>query len=147
LLAKPLRQHLTHESRVPPSRSPRRPRLHRRLLPRHDRTGAAPTTQVIQQDWAASWIGGLVPPDPVETAGKCPNGVAKVETQHSLLNMVANVLTLGISTPMTITVTCGTARRAELPTVHGSSDVAASVAEAAALSYASDTPVMLELPR
>jgi hypothetical protein len=126
-------------------------------------TGAAPSTKVVQEEWAASWIGGLVPPDPVETASKCPNGVSKVETQHSFLNMVANVLTLGIYTPMTITVTCGTGRRAGLPaglptglpdglpsglpTVHGSSDVAASVAEAAALSYTSDTPVMLELPR
>jgi hypothetical protein len=118
-------------------------------------TGAAPSTKVVQEDWAASWIGGLVPPDPVETAGRCPNGVSKVETQHSFLNMVANVLTLGIYTPMTITITCGTGRRADLPTglptglptVHGSSDVAASVAEAAALSYTSDTPVMLELAR
>jgi hypothetical protein len=109
-------------------------------------TGAAPSTQVIEKEWAASWIGGLVPPDPVETAAKCPNGVARVETQHSFLNMVANILTFGIYTPMTITVTCGTGRRAELPTVHGSPDVAASVADAAALSYASDTPVVLELP-
>ena len=110
-------------------------------------TGAAPSPQVIQQEWAASWIGGLVPPDPVETAAKCPNGVSKVETQHSFLNMVANVLTFGIYTPMTITVTCGTGRRAALPTVHGSSDVAASVAEAAALSSTGDTAVQLELPR
>jgi len=110
-------------------------------------TGAAPSAQVIQKEWAASWIGGLVPPDPVETASKCPNGVSKVETQHSFLNMVANVLTFGIYTPMTITVTCGTGRRAELPTVHGSADVAAAVAEAAALSYAGDTAVQLELAR
>jgi hypothetical protein len=110
-------------------------------------TGAAPSTQVIEKEWAASWIGGLVPPDPVETAGKCPNGVARVETQHSFLNMVANVLTFGIYTPMTITVTCGTGRRADLPTVHGSSDLAASVADAAALSYANDSAVLLELQR
>jgi hypothetical protein len=110
-------------------------------------TGAAPSNQVIEKEWAASWLAGLVPPDPVETAGKCPNGVARVETQHSFLNMVADILTFGIYTPMTITVTCGTGRRADLPTVHGSSDVAASVADAAALSYASDSVVLLELPR
>jgi hypothetical protein len=110
-------------------------------------TGAAPTTQVVEKEWAASWIGGLVPPDPVETAAKCPNGVSKVETQLSFLNMVANVLTLGIYTPMTITVTCGTGRRAEVPTVRGSSDVAAAVAEAAALSFTEHTPVVLELQR
>ena len=110
-------------------------------------TGAAPSSQVIEKEWAASWIGGLVPPDPVETASKCPNGVSKIETQHSFLNMVANILTFGIYTPMTITVTCGTGRRAALPTVHGTSDDAASVAEAVALSYANDTPVVLELPR
>jgi hypothetical protein len=110
-------------------------------------TGAAPTAQVIEKEWAPSWLYGLVPPDPVETAAKCPTGVSKVETQHSFLNMVANVLTFGIYTPMTITVTCGTGRRAALPTVHGSADVAASVAEAAALSYTGDTAVQLELPR
>jgi hypothetical protein len=110
-------------------------------------TPAAPSTPVIEKEWTASWIAGLVPSDPVEAASECPNGVSRVETRHSLLNMVANVLTFGIYTPMTITVTCGTGRRAELPTVHGSSDAAASVAAAAALSYADDTPVLLELPR
>ena len=110
-------------------------------------TSAIPSSQAIEKEWTASWIGGLVPPDPVETASTCPNGVSQIETQHSFLNVMANVLTLGIYTPMTIAVTCGTERRAALPTVHGTSDVTASVAEAVALSYANDTPVLLELPR
>ncbi len=69
-------------------------------------TGARPSTQVIEQPWAASWIFGLVPPKTVETASQCPNGVARVETQMTFLNGVVRILTFNIFTPMTITVTC-----------------------------------------
>jgi hypothetical protein len=110
-------------------------------------TGTAPSGQVIEREWAASWIQGLVPPDVIETTSKCPSGVSKVETQHSFLNLLAGALTFGIYTPMSIKVTCGTGRRASLPTVHGTSDVATSVMQAAERSLASGTPVMLELPR
>jgi Bor protein len=53
---------------------------------------------------------GLVPPSTVETAAKCPNGVAKVETQLSFLNQLVSVLTLSIYTPMTIEVTCASGK-------------------------------------
>lgn len=69
-------------------------------------TGLAPGTQTIQKEWAHSFIDGLVPPDVVTTAAACPHGVARVETQHSFLNELAAFLTLGIYTPMQITVTC-----------------------------------------
>ncbi|MGI8548608.1 MAG: Bor/Iss family lipoprotein [Gemmatimonadaceae bacterium] len=49
---------------------------------------------------------GLVPPATIETAAKCTNGVARVETQSSFLNMVASTLTFGIYTPMQLDVTC-----------------------------------------
>ena len=42
----------------------------------------------------------------METASRCPDGVAKVETQLSFLNQVVHILTLGIYTPMDIRVTC-----------------------------------------
>jgi hypothetical protein len=42
----------------------------------------------------------------VETAAKCPNGVARVETRLSFLNQLVSGLTLGIYTPMEIVVTC-----------------------------------------
>jgi hypothetical protein len=69
-------------------------------------TGLTPSTQVLERKWASSWIYGLVPPKTVETASRCPNGVAKVETQLSFLNQVVHIITLGIYTPMDIRVTC-----------------------------------------
>jgi hypothetical protein len=69
-------------------------------------TGLTPSGQTIEKPWAHGFIYGLVPPSTIETAQKCPNGVAKVETQLSFLNQVASFLTAGIYTPMTITVRC-----------------------------------------
>ena len=58
-------------------------------------TGLTPSTKVLEQKFASSWIYGLVPPKTVETASRCPDGVAKVETQLSFLNQVVHLLTLG----------------------------------------------------
>jgi hypothetical protein len=69
-------------------------------------TGVTPSTVVIDKSFASAWIYGLVPPSTVSTAEKCPNGVAKVETQHTFLNQLVGALTLGIYTPMQIRVTC-----------------------------------------
>jgi hypothetical protein len=69
-------------------------------------TGLTPSTVVIDQSWASSWIYGLVPPKTVETASRCPAGVAKVETELTFLNQLVHFLTLGIYTPMRIRVTC-----------------------------------------
>jgi Bor protein len=69
-------------------------------------TGASPGTTVIDKPWANSFIYGLVPPPVMETAAKCPGGVAKVETEHSFLNEVVGLITFGIYTPMHIRVTC-----------------------------------------
>jgi hypothetical protein len=71
-------------------------------------TGRAPGSQKIEKPWAASWVGGLVAPQPVDTKS-CPNGVSRVETQHSVLNQMVGVLTLAMYTPMSITVTCAAA--------------------------------------
>jgi len=69
-------------------------------------TGLTPSGQTVERPWAHSFIYGLVPPSTVETAARCPNGVARVETQLSFVNMVASGLTWGIYSPMTITVQC-----------------------------------------
>jgi hypothetical protein len=69
-------------------------------------TGRTPSGQTVTRDWAHSFIAGLVPPSTVNTAAQCPNGVARVQTQLSFLNMVANVVTFGIYTPMTVEVHC-----------------------------------------
>jgi Bor protein. len=107
-------------------------------------TGMASNGQVIEKEWASSFIDGLVPPDVVETAAKCPNGVAKVETEHSFLNSLVAGLTFGIYTPIHIKVTCGTGRRAELPTVKANGDLAAAMTKAAELSVETDAPVLVD---
>jgi hypothetical protein len=69
-------------------------------------TGLPASTTIVENEWASSWIGGLVPPATVNVASQCPNGVSQVQTQHSFLNMLAHLVTFGIYSPMTITVTC-----------------------------------------
>lgn len=69
-------------------------------------TGAQPSGQVIDKPWAHSFIFGIVPPDEVSVANQCPNGVAKVETQHSFLNGLVAAITFNLYTPIQITVTC-----------------------------------------
>lgn len=69
-------------------------------------TGRQPSGQTIERPWAHSFLAGLVPPSVTETASACPNGVARVETVHSFLNVVAQIVTFSIYTPMTILVQC-----------------------------------------
>ena len=69
-------------------------------------TGLEPGSQVIEQPFASGWIYGLVPPQTIETAERCPNGVARVETQISFVNYLVTAITFGIYTPMHIKVTC-----------------------------------------
>lgn len=74
-------------------------------------TGLTPSPQTIEKPWAHGFLWGLVPPATTETLQKCPNGVAKVETQVSFLNQVASTfLTWGIYSPMSIKVTCAAPR-------------------------------------
>lgn len=69
-------------------------------------TGRPPSGQTIEDPWANSFVYGLVPPETVETAMQCPNGVAKVESEISFLNGLVAFLTFQIYTPMTIVVQC-----------------------------------------
>ncbi len=78
-------------------------------------TGLEPSRRTIHEPWANSWIAGLVPPSTVETAEKCPAGVARVETQRTFLNGLVGVLTLGIYTPMEIKVTCAAGGSGDVP--------------------------------
>ena len=76
-------------------------------------TGATPSTTVIKKSFASSWIYGLVPPGTVETASKCPAGIARVETKLSFVTRLVGILTAGIYTPMEIVVTCAVAGSAD----------------------------------
>lgn len=108
-------------------------------------TGRTPSPQVIEKPWASSFIGGLVPPSTVETAQKCTNGVARVETQMSFLNLLANAITWGIYSPMNIKVTCAAAGGADaLPQIEAGKDKAGALAAAVKLSAEKDTPVLVK---
>jgi hypothetical protein len=69
-------------------------------------TGRAAGSERIEKEWASGWAWGLVGPEPIAAQQTCTNGVSKVETQHSFLNGLVGCLTLGIYTPIDITVTC-----------------------------------------
>ena len=104
-------------------------------------TGLPASSEVISKAWAHSFIAGLVPPATLETAAKCKNGVAKVETQMSFVNMLAGFLTSSIYTPMQIDVTCASSNKmslapADVIKAKDSSPVAIqrAIAEAAAIS-------------
>lgn len=69
-------------------------------------TGRPSSSIQVEKEWASSWLGGLVPPSTVDVGPTCPNGVSRVETQMSFLNMVAGAVTAGIYTPMSILAVC-----------------------------------------
>ena len=69
-------------------------------------TGLEPSARVIEEPFAIGWIYGLVPPETVEAADECDNGVAMVETELSFVNQLVSAITFGIFTPMHIKVTC-----------------------------------------
>lgn len=100
-------------------------------------TGRPAAPQVIDRPWAMSFVAGLVPPPIVETASQCPSGVAKVETEHSFLNMLVSFVTFSIVSPMHVRVTCasGGTSSASAPTVTVGADATAE-RKAAALNDA-----------
>jgi len=69
-------------------------------------TGSPASPQVIDQPWAHSFLAGLVPPNPIDASLGCANGVSRVETRLSFVNMVANVVTFSIYSPMHLRVVC-----------------------------------------
>ena len=69
-------------------------------------TGLVPSATVIDNTFASSWVYGLVPPETIEAASECPNGVAIIETELSFVNQLVGFLTIGIYTPMHIKITC-----------------------------------------
>jgi hypothetical protein len=110
-------------------------------------TGRTPSPQVVENKWAHSFIFGLVPPNVVSTAQQCPNGVAKVETQHSFLNGLVAFLTWSLYTPIEIKATCAAAGGrddANLPVVKAGADKAAAMQDAVKLSIQKDTPVLVK---
>ena len=112
-------------------------------------TGRQPSGQTIQREWAHSFIAGLVPPSVTETAAACPNGVARVETQHSFLNMLAQFVTFSIYSPMTIEVQCASGddnENDDIDTIEAArADAAAAMDEAVRRSAKTGEPVLVRL--
>jgi hypothetical protein len=112
-------------------------------------TGLTPSTQVLEQTFASSWIYGLVPPKTVSTTSQCPGGVAKVETEHSFVNQLVGFLTLGIYTPMHIRVTCAqgnagtTGAMLSVPAQADETALRAAFARAADIAAKAHEPVMV----
>jgi len=116
-------------------------------------TGLTPSNQTVEKSFASGWILGLIPPSTVETASKCPNGAAKIETQLSFVNQLVAWLTAYIYTPMSIKVTCAEARRASISPTAPRIDVGANptaeqvknaISRAAELSLRDGVPVYVE---
>lgn len=115
-------------------------------------TGATPSTEVISKSFASGWFYGLVPPSTVETAAKCPNGVAKVETQRSFANQFVSLLTFGLYAPMSIKATCAAAGTADVPAPDrdvaleaGTAAVQEAFAKAAEWAAVHDMPVYVQV--
>jgi hypothetical protein len=107
--------------------------------------------QVIEDKWADSFVHGLVPPDAVNTAQQCPNGIARVETRRSFMNGLVTALTWGIYSPMHIMVHCAAAggedmsedRTVRVNTSAGERGLEAAIGQAARLSTLVDGPVFV----
>jgi hypothetical protein len=110
-------------------------------------TGRPESSDVISIKWANSFIFGLVPPPVVETASRCTNGVAQVETQHSFLNGLAAFVTFSLYTPMQIDVTCaarGTASADPVIKLQPGRSAEQALTEAVRVSAEQGTPVYVQ---
>ena len=72
-------------------------------------TPAEPSQRVIEKKWASGFLFGLAMPGAEEYAEQCEHGASVVETKLSFLNMVASNLTIGLYSPMSVSVTCAEA--------------------------------------
>ena len=69
-------------------------------------SGLAPSTTVVEKQFVATWLWGIVPATPIDVRQQCPSGVATVETEQSFVNGLVGVVTLGIYSPQRLRVTC-----------------------------------------
>jgi len=106
-------------------------------------TGRPPSGVVIEQPWAHSFIGGLVPPSTVDAATRCPAGIARVDTELSFLNLLVGGFTGGIYTPMSIRVACAAAAGPGA-LLEATDDPVATVQRAAELSRETGNAVFVQ---
>ena len=61
---------------------------------------------VIHEHKLTFFLGGLVGTEEIPAGQLCPNGVAKVHTQNTFVDMLLTVVTLTIYSPRTAEITC-----------------------------------------
>ena len=70
-------------------------------------TGAPESSTRIDNAFQMSYVAGLVPPSEIRAnQDGCTNGVAKVETWRSFVNMLIGGLSSSLITPISVRVTC-----------------------------------------
>lgn len=75
-------------------------------------TGRPAGTTVVRKPWVPTFALGFVAAPEIDVRSQCPAGVARIETRHTLLNVLAGVGTFGIYTPQTVSITCAALRSA-----------------------------------
>jgi hypothetical protein len=89
-------------------------------------TGRPAGSTVVQKPWVNTFIFGLVAAQPIDVSAQCPSGLAKVETMMSVPNALATIVTVGLYTPRTATITCAAGRSGSIAIPSGETVVAAS---------------------
>ena len=89
-------------------------------------TGRPAGTTVVQKPWVNTFIFGLVAAQPIDVSAQCPGGLAKVETQMSVPNALATIVTVGLYTPRTAMITCAAGRSGSIAIPGGETVVAAT---------------------
>lgn len=109
-------------------------------------TGRPAGTTKVDKPWTSTWIFGLVEAPPIDVRQECTSGVAFIESKFSFMNGLLSMLTLGIWTPVHVTITCASGGRASIdagtltvPLGEGTS----ALADAARLARERGTPVAL----
>ena len=71
-------------------------------------TGAPESSTRINKEFQMSFVAGLVPPPEIQADQEgCTDGVAKVETWRSFVNLLVGAVSSSLVTPISVTVTCG----------------------------------------
>lgn len=114
-------------------------------------TGNPPGSTVIDKQFVATWLWGIVPAQPIDVRQKCPSGVATIETEQTFADGLVGLLTLGIYTPQHARVTCASgsaslpegARQFVVPKTVSGSELARIVSSAVQETIATGTATVV----
>ena len=79
-------------------------------------TGRPAGTTTIERPFTSTFLFGLVPAAEINTAAQCPQGVARVQTEATVVNSLVAIVTFGIYTPRSVTITCASGTGSLEPT-------------------------------